>query len=153
MVEEIATVAACEGDGVWLTTTPVASCNACNVSDDCGTGIIAKTLTPRQQRFFVATALPLLPGEQVKIGLNEQSLIMAALMVYLLPLVLLILLALLGNAAGLAEGWVMLLALAGTASGFMLARRYGQLQEKHSRIVILAVLPSLGVQQHAVNNT
>lgn len=148
MVEEIATVAACEDNGVWLTTTPVASCNACNVSDECGTGIVAKTMTSRQQRFFVPTALSLLPGEQVKIGMDEQNLIMAALMVYLLPLVLLLVLSLLGNAVGLAEGWVMLLALAGTASGFMLARRYGQRQEKQSQIVILEVLPSIGVQHH-----
>lgn len=149
MVEEIATVASCEGGGVWLTTTPVASCNACNVSKDCGTGIVAKTLTPRQHRFFVPTELTLLPGEQIKIGLGEQSLITAAVMVYLLPIVLLLLLALLGNAAGLTEGWVMLLALAGTAAGFMLARRYGRQQEKCSQIVILDVLPSLGVQQHS----
>ena len=90
MVEEIATVVAVEAGGVWLSTTPVASCNACNVSDDCGTGIVAKTMTPRQQRFFITTPLSLLPGEQVKIGLQESSLLVAALMVYLLPLLLLL---------------------------------------------------------------
>lgn len=148
MVEEIATVAACESNGVWLTTTPVASCNACNVSDDCGTGIVTKTLTPKQHRFFVATALPLLPGEQVKIGLDEQSLVSAALMVYLIPLLLLLLLTLAGSAAGVQEPWLILLAATGAAAGFMLTRRYGQHQGKAAKIVILEVMPSLGVQQH-----
>lgn len=148
MVEEIATVAASERNGVWLTTTPVASCNACKVSDDCGTGIVAKTVTPKQQRFFVPTALTLLPGEQVKIGLDEQSLVMAALMVYLIPLMLLLLLTLAGSAAGLEEPWIILLAVIGTAAGFTLTRHYGKYQANHTKIVILEVLPSLGVQQH-----
>ena len=82
MVEEIATVVRSDSAGLWLTTTPVASCNACQVSDDCGTGIVAKTLTARSQQFFVPTRLNLLPGEQVKVGLSEQQLIVAALMVY-----------------------------------------------------------------------
>lgn len=147
MVEQIATVLRVEQDGVWLSSTPVASCNACQVSSDCGTGIVAKTLTARSQQFFVPTRLNLLPGEQVKVGLSEQQLIVAALMVYLLPLVLLLTLALAGAAAGLSEGYLMLLGLLGAASGFMLARRYGKQQEQHSQVVILQVLPSVGVQQ------
>lgn len=145
MVEEIATVVSCDSDGVWLTTTPVASCNACHVSDDCGTGIVAKTLTPRQQYFFVASKLPLLPGEQVRIGLSEQSLVIAALMVYLLPLLLMMLAAVAGSLAQLSEPWLIVLALAGAVSGFLLARRYGQRQETLSQIQIIEVLPSLGV--------
>ncbi|MDX1391581.1 MAG: SoxR reducing system RseC family protein, partial [Rheinheimera sp.] len=81
MVEEIATVVACDDNGFWLTTTPVASCNSCQASADCGTGIVAKTLTPRTLHFFVPSTLKLLPGEQVKIGLAEPALINAALMV------------------------------------------------------------------------
>jgi sigma-E factor negative regulatory protein RseC len=148
MVEEIATVVRCESDGVWLTTTPVASCNACHVSDDCGTGIVAKSLTPRQHHFFVASTLSLLPGEQVKIGLQEQSLVMAALMVYLLPLLLMLLAAGGGSIAGLSEPWLMLLAICGATAGFMLARRYGSGQEKRSQIEIIEILPSLGVQRN-----
>lgn len=146
MVEEIATVVAVEAGGVWLSTTPVASCNACNVSDDCGTGIVAKTMTPRQQRFFITTPLALLPGEQVKIGLQENSLLMAALMVYLLPLLLLLGGAVTAGLAGLAEGWVILAALTGAIAGFMLARRYGRLQQSTEQISIVEVLPQLAVQ-------
>ena len=86
MVEEIATVVAAESGGVWLTTTPAGTCNACQVSNDCGTGIVTKALTPRRQRFFVSTELSLLAGEQVRIGVAEQSLLKAAALVYLMPL-------------------------------------------------------------------
>ena len=148
MVEEIATVVSVEQTGVWLTTTPVASCNACQVSDDCGTGIVAKTLTPKKLHFFVASELKLLAGEQVKIGISEQSLIIAAMMVYLLPLLLMLAFILPANAAGLNEGMQMLLAALGAASGFAIARLYGRYQEKRTDIHIVEVLPSLGVQQH-----
>lgn len=150
MVEQIATVLRADANGFWLTTTPVSSCNSCQVNTDCGTGIVAKSLTPRQHSFFVSTTLQLLPGEQVKIGMAEQRLLQAAAMVYLLPLVLMLLLALTGAAMGLAEGWLMLLALLGASAGFMLARYYSVQQEKQPQIVILDVLPSVGIQQQAL---
>ena len=147
MVEEIATVVRADSAGLWLTTTPVASCNACQVSDDCGTGIVAKTLTPRTQQFYIQTELKLLPGEQVKIGLHEHNLLKAALMVYLLPLLLMVLLAVLGSSLALAEGWIILLALLGAGIGFVLARRYDRSQAGLAQLSILQVLPSLAVSQ------
>lgn len=147
MVEEIATVVATQAGGVWLTTTPVGTCNACQVSSDCGTGIVTKAMTPRQQRFFLATQLPLLAGEQVRIGVAEQSLVNAALLVYLLPLVLLLAGALGGTAAALPEALVILVSFAAAALGFAVARWYGQRQDTAQQIHILAVLPALKVNQ------
>ena len=146
MVEEIATVVSVEQKGVWLTTTPVASCNACQVSEDCGTGIVAKTLTPKTLHFFVASELELLAGEQVKIGIAEQNLVMAAAMVYLLPLLLMLLVVVPASAAGVSEAMQMLMAAFGGACGFAIARMYGRYQEKRADIDIGEVLPSLGVQ-------
>lgn len=147
MVEQLASVVATESNGVWLTTTPVSSCNACNVSDDCGTGIVAKTLTPRQHRFFVSTDLSLLPGEQVKIAVSEQNLLQAAFIVYLLPLVLMLLAALFAShSLMLAEGWVMLAALLGASVGFLIARRYSLWQQSQTeQIHIMQVLPQLAI--------
>jgi len=145
MVEQIATVVRCDNTGIWLSTTPVASCNACQVSDECGTGIVAKTLTPRTQQFFVRTDLQLLPGEQVKIGVLERNLLQAALMVYLMPLLLLILLTVIGNSLALSEGWLILLAALGAAAGFVLARFYDSIQSGQTQLRILQVLPSIAV--------
>ncbi|GGW65252.1 SoxR reducing system RseC family protein [Alishewanella tabrizica] len=147
MVEEIATVVATESDGVWLVTTPVGTCNSCQVSSDCGTGIVAKTFTPRQNRFFVKTTENLLPGEQVQIGIAEHGLVVAALMVYLVPLLLaLITMVLLQSIWQLAEGWLMLSAILAGASGFYLASRYSQnVQQQQEQVKILYVLPNLKV--------
>ncbi|WP_214000446.1 SoxR reducing system RseC family protein [Arsukibacterium sp.] len=148
MIEQIATVLAVESDGVWLGTTPVTTCNACHASDDCGTGIVAKTMTPRQNRFFVKTALPLLPGEQVKVATAGQQLVIAALLVYLLPLVLMIIAALLVHLGWqAAENWVMLAAAVGAVAGLLIARYYGAKMAHQQQLSILAVLPDISVQQ------
>ncbi|MDP5206711.1 SoxR reducing system RseC family protein [Alishewanella sp. SMS9] len=153
MVEEIATVLAIESDGVWLNTTPAGTCHSCHVSTDCGTGIVAQTFTPRQNRFFVKTPLQLLPGEQVTIGVAEQGLVLAALAVYLLHLVLmLVVVVTMQSLWQPAEGWLMLGALIGGASGFALARRYNQsLQSQQEQVIILNVLPSIKLNPAATD--
>ncbi|KKO44416.1 sigma E positive regulator RseC/MucC [Arsukibacterium ikkense] len=148
MIEQIATVLAVESDGVWLGTTPVSTCNSCQVSNDCGSGIVAKTLTPRQSRFFVATDVPLLPGERVTVATSEQQLVLAALLVYLLPLVLLLGFALLVHFSWQAtEGWLVLAAAVGAACGLAMARYYGNKMVQQQPLIITAVLPELNVQQ------
>ena len=147
MVEEIATVVDNDAAGVWLVTTPAGSCHSCHVSADCGTGIVAQTFTPRQNRFFVKTTLQLLPGEQVQIGVAEQGLVLAALMVYLLPIALmLVVLLLLQFLWQPAEGWLIISALISAALGFLLARIYNnKVQQAHEQVQILRVLPQLKV--------
>ncbi len=153
MVEEIATVVAVETEGLWLTTTPAGTCHSCHASTDCGTGIVAKTFTPRQNRFFVKSSLQLLPGEQVKIGVAEQGLVLAALAVYLLPLLLM--LAVIITLQSLwqpTEGWLVLAAILAGAGGFGLARLYNkQIQQREEQVIILKVLPSLKLHSQVPN--
>lgn len=151
MVEELATVVAAETAGVWLVTTPAGSCNSCNVSADCGTGIVAKTFTPRQNRFFVKTSLNLLPGEQVQIGITEHGLVLAALMVYLLPLLLMLMVLLLVQTLWQpAELWLVFSAMLAAAGGFYLARLYNdKVQQQQEQVQILRVLPQLKVSNAA----
>ena len=108
---------------------------------------MTQALTPRQSRFFLATDMPLLAGEQVRIGVAEQQLVTAALMVYLLPLLLLVGAALCASVAGLAEIWVILLSAVAAGVGFGIARRYDQRQNRSKPIHILAVLPTVAVNQ------
>lgn len=147
MVEEIATVVAKEPEGVWLVTTPAGSCNSCSASADCGTGIVAKTFTPRKNRFFVRTPLNLLPGEQVQIGIAEQGLVIAALMVYLLPLFLMLLaLVLVQWLWQPAEPWLLLVAVLAASGGFYLARLYdNKVQRQQEQVFILRILPGLNI--------
>ncbi|MCH8536295.1 MAG: SoxR reducing system RseC family protein [Alkalimonas sp.] len=147
MIEQIASVIKVEADGAWLSTRPVTTCQSCHASTDCGTGIIAKTLTPRRSTFFLATSEALLPGQQVRIGTTEQRLVVAALSLYLLPLLLMMLLLFTVNWLWPAAHELLLIALAGAALwlGFWLARLIAPAQERDA-VVLLEVLPELSVQ-------
>lgn len=146
MLEEIATVMKTEADGVWLKTQSVSSCNACQSNNDCGTGVVAKALTPRDNLFFVRSPLQLLAGQKVKIAVSEQHLVSAAALLYLLPLFCLIAVAALLSQLQLAEGTVILGSLAALACGFVFARSFSGSSKQQEQIEILQILPDLAVQ-------
>lgn len=147
MIEQVASVIKVEADGAWLSTRPVTTCQSCHASTDCGTGIIAKTLTPRRSTFFLPTTEPLLPGQQVRIGTTEQRLVVAALSLYLMPLLLMMLLLVMVNWLwpGAHELLLMVLAVAALWLGFCLARQIAPAQEQEA-VVLLEVLPELSVK-------
>jgi sigma-E factor negative regulatory protein RseC len=147
MIEQIATVTKAEADGVWLSTRPVTTCQSCHASDDCGTGIIAKTFTPRRSTFFLPTEEALLPGQQVRIGTTEQRIVLAALSLYLMPLLLMMISLLLVNWLWPAVHELLLIALAGAALwlGFWLAQQIAPSQERDA-VMLLEILPELTVQ-------
>ncbi|MCC5826350.1 SoxR reducing system RseC family protein [Alkalimonas sp.] len=146
MIEQIATVRKLDSGGVWLETTPVTTCQSCSASEDCGTGIVAKTFTPKRSQFFLVTDSALLPGQKVRIGTTEQRLLLAAFSLYLLPLVLM----LLGVAVlswwlpALAELWLIGVALLLLWAGFRLAARLSKGLERDA-VLLLEVLPELAV--------
>ncbi|MEE2023203.1 MULTISPECIES: SoxR reducing system RseC family protein [Alkalimonas] len=146
MIEQIATVRQLETTGAWLETTPVSTCQSCHASEQCGTGIVTKTFTPRRSHFFIVTSETLLPGQKVRIGTTEQRLLLAAFSLYLVPLLLL----LVGVAVIswwqplLHEGWLIGLAVVLLWSGFRLAARLAKKLEQDA-VVLLEVLPELAV--------
>ncbi|SEA79617.1 SoxR reducing system RseC family protein [Alkalimonas amylolytica] len=146
MIEQIATVRKLDLGGVWLETTPVTTCQSCSASEDCGTGIVAKTFTPKRSQFFLVTDSALLPGQKVRIGTTEQRLLLAAFSLYLLPLVFM----LLGVAVlswwlpVIAEWWLIGLALLLLWAGFRLAARLAKGWERDA-VLLLEVLPELAV--------
>ena len=146
MLEEIATVMKSQSDGVWLKTQSVSSCNACQSNNDCGTGVVAKALTPRENLFFVKSPLQLLEGQKVKIAVSEQHLLSAAALLYLLPLFCLIAVAALLSRLQLAESAIVLGSLTALIVGFGIARFFSGPAAKQEQIEILAVLPELAVQ-------
>lgn len=154
MVEEIATVMQVEAQGVWLQTKVVSSCQACSANDSCTSGVVAKHLTSRDYRFFLpyqpcASEPELLPGQQVRIGIQEGVLLKSAAAVYLLPLLLFMAAVLLLSFNNAGEGWQLLAGVVAAIPGYMLARRFGLQQGgAEQQVELLAVLPSLSVLQH-----
>ncbi|MBN8431178.1 SoxR reducing system RseC family protein [Microbulbifer salipaludis] len=139
MIEERGRVVALEQTGVWLETVQRSGCHSCAAKSGCGTGLLGDFWT-NASRVRVAVAPKALASirlhDTVVIGIAENTLATSALLVYLLPLVLLVLGALGGDAllgaiAGgesggesSGEAGAMLGALAGLALGALLVRVY-----------------------------
>ena len=124
MIEELAVVVEA-GDGyAWVETQRRSACGACSASDGCGTGTLAKVWGERRVRVRAISTWPLRPGDAVIVGLAEGALLGGSLLVYLLPIVLLLAGALLGQAAfaGAGEEPVILAGAAGLGLGFLAAR-------------------------------
>ena len=145
MIEEIATVIGVEAEGVWVKTQAKTTCGACQQQDSCTSGVVAKALTSKEPRLFIPTSVVLLPGQQVRIGLNETALTQAALRVYLLPLIVFMLTMALLVHLGANEGMQLLVSLFVSGLSLWLVRRSEQHRAKSLQVSLLAVLPSLAV--------
>jgi sigma-E factor negative regulatory protein RseC len=124
MIEEQAVVVEA-GDGyAWVETQRRSACGACAASGGCGTAVLAKAWGDRRSRVRAVSTLPLQSGDTVIVGLAEGALLRGSLLVYLLPLVLLLAGALLGQAAfaGAGEEPVVLASAVGLGLGFLAAR-------------------------------
>ena len=129
MSEEVATVVAIDEQHVWVECERRSACSGCQQQSNCGTGTVAKAFPQRQQRIRVPRTMTLAVGQQVRLGIPQQSLLRGAALVYVLPLFCLLVGALLGQLwlAPLLEGGegiTILSCLGGGALGFLLIRFY-----------------------------
>lgn len=124
MIEEQGRIVAVEKDAVWVETVRVTACQSCAASKGCGHAVIDKNKAGSRARVRAINALPVELDQAVVLGLPEGALLKGAAMVYLMPLLLLFIGALLGDmisANGSAAGGVM-----GLLFGFLLNRWYSQ---------------------------
>jgi len=90
VIEQYARVVEADQHSVRVVTERQPSCQACDVKGGCGTSLIGKLFPQRpQQRLDLSTEnFPsrLRPGDRVLIGLDEQHLHRASLLLYVTPL-------------------------------------------------------------------
>ncbi len=135
MIEEQAVVVEV-GDGyAWVETQRRSACSACATSEGCGTAVLAKAWGDRRARVRAISNLPLQPGDSVIVGLAEGALLGGSLLVYLLPLVLLLGGAILGQTVftGAGDQPVMLSGAVGLGLGFLVARTWSRCWQDDAR--------------------
>lgn len=122
MIEETAIVVAIEGEQALLQTQRRSSCQSCSVKQGCGTSVLAKVVGTRSSQISVNNTLQAQVGDEVLLGIQEHALVSGSLLVYALPLVLLLVFALLGEAVAQWLGWQQeLLVILSAALGFLLS--------------------------------
>ena len=102
MIEMQARVVAVDNDGnVWVESVPGGSCSSCASSAEgdsggCGAGKIGQIFTLKSKTYPVIDPLGSQVGDQVVIGIAEGSVLRGSAAVYMLPLLLIFIGALLG---------------------------------------------------------
>ncbi|MEJ2514780.1 MAG: SoxR reducing system RseC family protein [Gammaproteobacteria bacterium] len=134
MITEAGRVLALEGDHAWIACRRQVECARCAEGKGCGGGVLGRLLGDRLHRVRAGTGgLALEVGDQVLIGLQEDAVMRAAVVVYLVPLVL----AVIGGLAGYSVSDADLAAAVGAAAGIALglgwARDFGRRHETDAR--------------------
>ncbi len=88
MLEAQGRVIAIEKGVALVESARQSACGGCASKGHCGTGLMGDALSGagHASRMYVPTALDLQPGDEVVIGLPEEGMLQASLMLYGLPL-------------------------------------------------------------------
>lgn len=129
MVEEQAQVVEVRGSRLMLEARTRSACDSCSASRGCGTSVLSKVVGRKFSRFQAENTVNAKPGDTVVVGLSEDALLTASLAMYLLPIMVMILIALLADqllATPLAgrDLYIAASALLGLAAGAFLSRIY-----------------------------
>ena len=97
MIEEQGKVVALQNNWVWVETQRNSVCGQCSANKGCGTSALANVFGKKANSIAVMKTMPVNIGDEVVIGIEENSLVKGSLLIYALPLVLLISFGLLGE--------------------------------------------------------
>lgn len=96
MIESPARITRLEGESAWVVAAAPSSCGACG-GKGCGSSLFARVLHADEPEYQVDNAIGAAVGESVVVGLPDGALLGAAISAYMVPLLLLIATALLGQ--------------------------------------------------------
>ncbi|MGD8811179.1 MAG: SoxR reducing system RseC family protein [Thioalkalispiraceae bacterium] len=97
MIEETATVIGCEQNRARLEVLRQSTCNSCQAKSGCGTAVLSRTVGQKVSQITVENTLNLQVGDKVIIGLQESALLSGSFIVYLVPLLMMLVFAMLGQ--------------------------------------------------------
>lgn len=123
MITETGKVVAVHGDQIWVQTIQTSACQSCSARAGCGQRALAAVSGGRANQILVENTAAARVGDEVVIGVDEQSLLTASLAVYGLPLMLMLTFSGLAHQGlGASEPMTILAALVGLGSGFGVVR-------------------------------
>ncbi len=127
MIEETGRVVALAPGAVWVETERSSTCSGCSVRSGCGQGLVER-LGVRERRGLILALcdLRLSVGDTVVVGIRESVLLHGAVLVYLFPLIMLFIFALVASQLSAPEPYVMLAGLGGFLVAWLVVRKRSQ---------------------------
>lgn len=84
MITQNAIVTKIDNQQVWIENQQKTACNSCLQKESCTSSILEKWLPKR--KIAVHSHIPLKPGDEVVVAINDNQLLQATLLIYLVPL-------------------------------------------------------------------
>jgi sigma-E factor negative regulatory protein RseC len=122
MLETQARVTAVEPGYAWIESERRSGCSHCSNSGSCGVSALGKLFGVQRLHLRLPDTLGVQAGDDVIVGLSERRLVAAAAVAYMLPLLIMIVIALAGGQLGQDQGVLALLSFIGLVIGLWLAR-------------------------------
>ena len=141
MLETRATVVQIKGQFALVQAIRPNGCEQCN-GQGCGTGKLSQLFCSKPRRFQVDNLIHASVGDDVVISVAEGAVLRGIGLVYLLPLLLLVIGAMLGSAyveqSDQSDGYASIGALFGLVSGFVIAKWIAMRQERNLSLPYVA---------------
>lgn len=147
MIEEIGVITAVDKDHIWVETQIKTTCGSCQAQDNCATGVVAKAFSPKKEQLILRCRQQAEVGQKVKLGIQESHLLGASALVYMLPLVVLISVAVAGQyflpTLGLTnELWIVAASALATYACFRWVKTQTNHEHEHKfQPKLLAIIP------------
>ena len=114
---------------IWVETEVKSTCGSCEAQSNCGTGAIAKAFANKREKLHFRFDETVKIGQKVRLGIPEENLLKASMLVYFLPLVILVFSALIGQEllpliGLLSEIWLVIFSALCTYLAFKFVSRY-----------------------------
>ena len=122
MVKTIAQIVEVSEGGVRFAAERQSACSSCASAKNCGVSSLSKIFSNQSLTFDTPSLPNAKQGDWYVIGIEQSTILKAASIIYLIPLVMMIGAAVLGLMAGASDGGVALASLAGLILGLVAAR-------------------------------
>jgi len=123
VITESGRVVAVSGNTAWVQTIRQSACQSCSARSGCGQRVLAAASGGRANQVQVLNTLNANVGDNVTLGIAEQALLQASLLVYALPLLLMVAASMIASllVPG-SDGVAIVAAGLGLGTGFVVAR-------------------------------
>ena len=158
MIEEQGQIVRTEGEVAWVRTQRKSTCGQCAAQKGCGTNVFSKVLGNKLVEFQAINRIDAAVGDTVVLGLHESVLLKSAALMYVLPLLLMFISALLASyiadslALDLSQAGVSLFAILGLLAGFAGARLFAHAHQTDERYQPVILRRTSLVEQYSIDH-
>ncbi len=122
MIEREVEVVALNDRYVQVEAKRTSACQHCSVSNTCGTSALDKWMN-RKNRIILPRTIDVQMGEKVMIGIDEVDLIRSSFVVYIIPVLLMLIAAVVVGNYTESQGLIAVAGLIALLTGFFIVRR------------------------------